>query len=60
MKSTNGRRHVRLRCPHCNHPVSYVTCSQGTEGDEEVRRRRECAGCEKTYWTSEVVARKGN
>jgi transcriptional repressor NrdR len=43
-----------MRCPYCNHTESDVVDSRDTD-DFRIRRRRECAKCERRFTTYEEV-----
>ncbi|NLZ93812.1 MAG: transcriptional repressor NrdR [Firmicutes bacterium] len=57
-----------MKCPYCGHLDSRVIDSRSTEEGSAIRRRRECAACEKRFTTYEkleetpliVVKRNGN
>ena len=40
-----------MHCPYCKHPESRVVDSRDVEGQESIRRRRECAACGRRYTT---------
>lgn len=42
-----------MKCPYCHHTESKVTDSRYAQ--ESIRRRRECANCQKRYTTYETV-----
>jgi transcriptional repressor NrdR len=42
-----------LRCPYCSHPNNRVLDSRLTDEERSIRRRRECANCEKRFTTYE-------
>jgi transcriptional regulator NrdR family protein len=42
-----------MRCPSCDHPISEVKDSRPSE--EEIRRRRRCAGCGCRFTTFEAI-----
>jgi len=42
-----------LRCPYCSHPNNRVLDSRLTDEERSIRRRRECATCEKRFTTYE-------
>ena len=44
-----------MRCPHCKNLESKVVDSRPTEDGKAIRRRRECADCEKRFTTYEKV-----
>ncbi|NLL43698.1 MAG: transcriptional regulator NrdR [Firmicutes bacterium] len=44
-----------MRCPFCSHLDSKVLDSRQTEEGASIRRRRECASCQKRFTTYERV-----
>lgn len=42
-----------MRCPYCSHPDNRVLDSRLTDEERSIRRRRECAHCEKRFTTYE-------
>ncbi len=44
-----------MNCPYCKHPESRVVDSRDVEGQEAIRRRRECAECGRRYTTYEKL-----
>ena len=42
-----------MRCPHCSHSDNRVLDSRLTDEERSIRRRRECANCEKRFTTYE-------
>jgi transcriptional repressor NrdR len=44
-----------MRCPYCQGESTRVIDSRDSEGQEAVRRRRECAGCGRRFTTYEKV-----
>lgn len=44
-----------MNCPYCKHPDSRVVDSRDVEGQEAIRRRRECAECGRRYTTYEKL-----
>ena len=44
-----------MKCPYCTCEESKVIDSRPTDDSERIRRRRECAGCQKRFTTYEVV-----
>ena len=44
-----------MRCPYCFHEDTQVIDSRETEDQSAVRRRRECAKCEKRFTTYERI-----
>lgn len=44
-----------MRCPFCGANDDRVINSRETQSGESIRRRRECAACEKRWTTFEVV-----
>lgn len=42
-----------MRCPYCSHPNNRVLDSRLTDEERSIRRRRECAHCEKRFTTYE-------
>jgi transcriptional repressor NrdR len=44
-----------VRCPYCDYLESKVIDSRRTEGDYEIRRRRECMACGHRFTTYEKV-----
>ncbi len=44
-----------MRCPYCGSDESRVVDSRDSEAGDAVRRRRECAGCDRRYTTYERV-----
>ena len=47
-----------MRCPYCKQDDDRVVNSRSTEGGQAVKRRRECASCERRYTTYERVEEK--
>ena len=44
-----------MKCPFCGYLESKVIDSRSTEESNAIRRRRECAKCNKRYTTYEKV-----
>ena len=44
-----------MKCPTCGHTESSVNDSRVSEKGEVIRRRRECAGCQRRFTTYERV-----
>lgn len=44
-----------MNCPFCDHPDNRVVDSRDVRDGSEVRRRRECAECERRFTTYERV-----
>ena len=44
-----------MRCPWCNADDDRVVDSRPADGGEAIRRRRECAACDRRYTTFERV-----
>ena len=44
-----------VKCPICGYTESRVVDSRPTEGNNSIRRRRECLSCQKRFTTYEVV-----
>lgn len=44
-----------MRCPFCGGDESRVVDSRESESGDAIRRRRECAGCERRYTTYERI-----
>jgi len=44
-----------MNCPYCNHADNRVVDSRDVRDGSEIRRRRECAGCERRFTTYERV-----
>lgn len=44
-----------MNCPFCGHDDNRVVDSRDVRGGSEVRRRRECAACERRFTTYERV-----
>jgi transcriptional repressor NrdR len=44
-----------MLCPYCEHDVTRVIDSRDSEGQEAIRRRRECTGCGRRFTTYEKV-----
>lgn len=42
-----------MKCPFCGHPEDRVVDSRESKEGEAIRRRRECASCEKRFTTYE-------
>lgn len=42
-----------MRCPYCGHSESKVVDSRTSEGQDAIRRRRECLACAKRFTTYE-------
>lgn len=42
-----------MKCPFCGHPDNRVVDSRDVRDGTEIRRRRECAGCERRFTTYE-------
>lgn len=42
-----------MRCPYCSHADNRVLDSRLTDEERSIRRRRECANCEKRFTTYE-------
>jgi transcriptional repressor NrdR len=47
-----------MKCPYCGHLNDRVIDSREREDGLQVRRRRECARCEKRWTTYEVIEEK--
>ncbi|MCY4188455.1 MAG: transcriptional regulator NrdR [Bryobacterales bacterium] len=45
-----------MLCPYCSHPNNKVVDSRTTQGDEVIRRRRDCLACKRRFTTYERVA----
>jgi transcriptional repressor NrdR len=48
-----------MRCPWCGHIEDKVVDSRPAEGDDAIRRRRECLSCGRRFTTFERVDRLG-
>ena len=48
-----------MRCPWCGHVDDKVVDSRPAEGDDAIRRRRECLSCGRRFTTFERVERLG-
>lgn len=44
-----------MRCPFCEHLDDRVVDSRTSSGGEKIRRRRECANCERRFTTYERI-----
>jgi transcriptional repressor NrdR len=44
-----------MKCPFCGRLDNKVTDSRLSQGDEVIRRRRECEGCERRFTTYERI-----
>ena len=44
-----------MRCPFCEHEETRVVDSRDSEGQEAIRRRRECAECGRRFTTYEKI-----
>lgn len=44
-----------MKCPLCGHIESKVLDSRPNETNESIRRRRECAACQKRFTTYETI-----
>ena len=44
-----------MRCPFCEHEETRVVDSRDSEGQEAIRRRRECAACGRRFTTYEKI-----
>ncbi|HMS18321.1 MAG TPA: transcriptional regulator NrdR [Planctomycetota bacterium] len=44
-----------MRCPYCSSPEDRVIDSRSSNDQTVIRRRRECAGCERRYTTYERI-----
>ncbi len=44
-----------MRCPFCEHTEDRVVDSRASANGERIRRRRECAACERRYTTYERI-----
>ncbi len=42
-----------MRCPFCSHPDTQVVETRISEDADSIRRRRQCASCEKRFTTYE-------
>ena len=42
-----------MKCPFCNHPDTQVMETRDSEDGSSIRRRRQCASCEKRFTTYE-------
>lgn len=42
-----------MRCPYCKHPETSVVDSRDAKEETEIRRRRECVGCQRRFTTYE-------
>jgi transcriptional repressor NrdR len=42
-----------MRCPFCSHPDTQVVETRISEDTDSIRRRRQCASCEKRFTTYE-------
>lgn len=57
-RASGGRRAsdaTKVSCPFCGDTQSSVVRSRGLVIDDQVARRRQCAGCKKTFPTAERV-----
>ena len=45
-----------MTCPYCGHRKNKVVDSRATQGDEAIRRRRDCLACKRRFTTYERVA----
>lgn len=43
-----------MRCPYCGHPEQRVLDSRPSREEEAIRRRRECAACNRRFTTYEA------
>jgi transcriptional repressor NrdR len=48
-----------MRCPWCGHTDDKVVDSRPAEGEESIRRRRECLSCGRRYTTHERIEELG-
>ena len=48
-----------MKCPYCHAPDSRVTDSREVSGGSAIRRRRECAACNRRFTTFERVELAG-
>jgi transcriptional repressor NrdR len=46
---------LAMRCPFCGYPESKVVDSRPADGDDSIRRRRECQQCRRRFTTYETV-----
>jgi len=46
----------RLRCPFCGHPDTEVLETRHSPDGVQIRRKRRCKKCGRTFFTSETVA----
>lgn len=46
-----------MKCPFCGYDESKVIDSRPADGNESIRRRRECLECKKRFTTYEVIER---
>lgn len=44
-----------MKCPFCGHPDTQVVETRLSEGGDAIRRRRQCADCQKRFTTHERV-----
>ncbi len=44
-----------MRCPYCRENRDKVIDSRGTDGDQVIRRRRQCLACQKRFTTYEHI-----
>jgi transcriptional repressor NrdR len=44
-----------MRCPFCGHDETKVVDSRDSEGQDAIRRRRECLSCAKRFTTYERI-----
>ncbi len=44
-----------MRCPFCSTTEDKVVDTRPSDGDQSIRRRRECVGCSKRYTTYERI-----
>jgi transcriptional repressor NrdR len=47
---------MKMKCPFCEHADSRVLDSRSGEGDQVIRRRRECGDCGRRFTTYERAA----
>jgi transcriptional repressor NrdR len=50
-----GRKGGSMNCPYCGNLETRVMDSRDSEGQEAIRRRRECEGCGRRFTTYEKV-----
>lgn len=44
-----------MKCPYCANTKTHVLESRSSDDGTEIRRRRECEGCEKRFTTQERI-----